>query len=244
MDRLNTSLGKWFNIYLGKWFGIPVSLHWSWVIMEILFSLISPITFFYVIAVFFFVLLHELGHCLSAKKFNITVQSIVLYPIGGLARLDGSFFRNAKIEFIVAIAGPLVNLFFCPILLSLGVWTENSFLITMGVINLVLFVFNLLPAFPMDGGRMFRAALNWYWGDFLKATKIAVLISKFCCIFMAIAGFLIPNIILVFIALFMWFGGDQELLMAQQLMVGANPGPATSYSEFQRLIREVDDIRR
>jgi Zn-dependent protease/CBS domain-containing protein len=179
----------------------------------------------FVMAVFGCVLLHELGHALAAQRFGIVTRDITLLPIGGLARLERMPDKPLQ-ELWVAIAGPLVN-----VVIALGLaigltitrrWaplTEmtipgGSFVHNLLVINVVLVVFNLIPAFPMDGGRVLRAILAMTM-DYTVATQIAAMIGQAIALIFVFVGILLPAPMLVFIALFVWIGAGQEASMIQ-----------------------------
>lgn len=178
------------SLHLGTYFGIPVYVHWSFVLLlaYIAYSGLSmgmdPMNllwfFVYILLMFLCVTLHEFGHALTARRFNIRTQDIILSPIGGVARLT-KMPKQWHEEFLIAVAGPAVNLVI--VILGLGFYylftgsiysilpRSNSvelfvdniqdhlfFLVIMS--NIVLAVFNMLPAFPMDGGRVLRALLS------------------------------------------------------------------------------------
>lgn len=171
--------------------------------------------------VFFIVVLHELGHALTARRYGIATSRIVLLPIGGVAQLE-KMPENPVQEFWVAIAGPAVNivlalLFLLPLFLFSGfdgLTTEallnGDFLPSMIFLNILLAVFNLLPAFPMDGGRVLRALLAMKI-DYLKATEIASAIGRAMALLFAAYGLFIDNnFLLVLIALFVWIEARRE----------------------------------
>ncbi len=164
------------------------------------------------------VVLHELGHALTARRFGIDTRDIVLLPIGGVASLE-RMPEDPRQEILVALAGPAVNLLIAAFLwLTLGVttvnsWQENSLLHgdlvqNLLVLNLFLALFNLLPAFPMDGGRVLRAGLS-LWMDRTRATRTAATIGQLLALWLGFMG-LMYNPILVFIALFVWVGAAAE----------------------------------
>ena len=178
----------------------------------------------FILLLFGCVVLHEFGHALTARRFGIRTRDITLLPIGGVASLE-RMPDDPKQEIIVALAGPAVNLFIA-LLLWLGLLFSNNFipadsaqLINGGfvhrimVINLVLAIFNLLPAFPMDGGRVVRAALSIRLGHH-QATKIAANIGQMLAFGMGILG-LLYNPFLMFIAIFIWIGAASETGMEQ-----------------------------
>ena len=182
----------------------------------------------FVLVLFVCITLHELGHALAAKRYGIKTKDITLYPIGGVARLEKMPERPLH-ELIVALAGPMVNaiisLLLLPVLLNSGVLAsqENAsdaltieaanFLPMLAMLNLWLALFNLIPAFPMDGGRVLRALLSMKTGR-LKATQIAATIGKILAIGFVIAGFYL-NPFLIFIGLFIILGAQAEAEMVR-----------------------------
>jgi Zn-dependent protease/CBS domain-containing protein len=178
----------------------------------------------FILALFSCVVLHELGHALAAKKFGIKTRDITLLPIGGAARLE-RMPEDPKQELAVAVAGPAVSL---AIAAALFVWlqltrtleplgalslTGGSFLERLMVVNLFLALFNLLPAFPMDGGRVLRAALAMRM-DYARATQVAAVTGQAMALVFGFIGFF-ANPFLLFIALFVWLGAAQEATMVQ-----------------------------
>lgn len=221
---------------VGSVAGIGIFLHWTFVL------LIAGIFAFYlvegdsvaaaiagvglVLAVFLCVVLHELGHALTARRFDVPTRDITLYPIGGVARLQRIPEEPMK-EFWIAVAGPAVNVVIAGVLFLLIVAMggalspevfirpEGNFLTTLMWLNVVLVGFNLLPAFPMDGGRVLRALLALRM-DYARATQIAANVGQGMAILFAILGVLSFNVFLLFIALFVYIGAQQE---AQQAMM-------------------------
>jgi Zn-dependent protease/predicted transcriptional regulator len=188
------------SIELGRIFGIRIGINWSWLVV---FALISwtlaagvfpetnpglsdgaYIAMAIVAAVLFFasLLLHELGHAFEAQREGMEIEGITLWLFGGVAKFKGMF-PSAGAEFRIAIAGPLVSLVL-GVLFSLGAWTisttdaVDAVAAWLGYINLALLVFNLLPALPLDGGRVLRSALWHFRGDFLTATRAAARIGR------------------------------------------------------------------
>jgi len=150
----------------------------------------------FILALFFCVLLHEFGHALTARKFGIRTRSIILLPIGGIAAIEKTP-ENPREEIIIALAGPAVS-FAIALLLWVVLKSVNglvpleelsvsggSFLQRLMIINVLLAVFNLLPAFPMDGGRVFRALLALMMNP-LKATRIAAGVAQAMAVVLAL----------------------------------------------------------
>src|SRR5580765_2772430 len=185
---------------LGRIAGIEFGVNWSWLVVFVLIvwtlaSGIFPSTnpglskgtyiAMAIVAAFLFfssLLLHEFGHALQARREGIEIDGITLWLFGGVARFKGSF-KTAGAEFRVAIAGPLVSLalgvFFALIALINGIPSAVDGVVAwLGYINLSLLVFNLIPAPPLDGGRVLHSAL-WQWrGDFVWATRVAASVGR------------------------------------------------------------------
>ena len=226
------------SLKIGTAFGIPIRLHWS-------FFLLVPFCFEQPLAlpvVFLSVLLHELGHSLMARRFGIHVVDITFWPLGGMARMT-NLPEKPKVEGLVAIAGPMVNFLLAG--LTLGIFGISLFLVpergelmnTLDAgawyflaINIALGTFNLLPAFPMDGGRILRAILACFT-DWVTATERAVKAGRVASLGMvalAVAGALFyPPFtqmlcVTTIIALYLFFVGTQEL-MAVRVRHGQSP---------------------
>ncbi len=219
---------------IGRVSGIRLAVHWTFIfILAYVFIIYYRLEqdlqqgllgVLLILALFVCVILHELGHALTAKRFNIMTRSITLLPIGGLARLE-KIPEKPKQEFLVAIAGPLVNVVIAVIIYSflyasnvIPTLTENpedlvklsgaAFWFNLLIANVFLAAFNFIPAFPMDGGRILRALLLYKFSR-EKATRIAAGIGQFLAIIFFFAGFYV-NIWLIFIGIFIFLGAGAE----------------------------------
>ncbi|MBW7906391.1 MAG: site-2 protease family protein [Phycisphaerae bacterium] len=206
----------------------------------------------FVLALFGCVVLHELGHALAARGFGVATRDITLLPIGGLARLERMPARPLQ-ELWVAVAGPLVNVVIAAALL-IGLLltvqlspledvasTGGRFVERLMYVNVFLVVFNMLPAFPMDGGRVLRALLATRL-DHARATQIAASIGQAMAVVFGLLG-LFGNPILLLIALFVWIGAAQESSAAQaHAALGGASVRSAMLSEF-RVLRPGQTLR-
>ncbi len=183
----------------------------------------------FILAVFAVVVLHELGHAIAARQYGIKTRDITLLPIGGVARLERIPEKPAQ-ELVVAVAGPLVNVVIAAILfagiMATGGFTPMGEFIREGpevggtfaerlfAVNVGLVLFNMIPAFPMDGGRVLRALLAMTT-DYVDATNVAALIGQGIAFLFGAVGVLGQNPWLLFIALFVWIGAAAEASVAQ-----------------------------
>lgn len=205
---------------LGQWFGIKVVGHWT-LLALLAISLLSsflqgnfyPVIF--ITTALFFVLLHEFGHSIVANKLGIPVDEIIMTPIGGLAKMTK--LASPTKEFWITVAGPAVNFVIGTIgmILSLVLGSVlpqilNTALAVVVIINLFIGIFNLIPAFPMDGGRILRSVLC-HWFSYFQATKIAVKTSQFLCIFFVVLGILWGSFNLPIIGVLLFMAAAAEL---------------------------------
>ena len=215
------------TLTLGRPLGIKLAVHWSfWLLpLFVLFSNLGPLgvagagfKVASLIAVFGCVALHELGHAAAAKLFGIRTRDIVLYPLGGVASLE-RMPRNPWQEIVIALAGPAVNVVIAGMILpffllggSIGS-PEGAvafrFFEQLMWANVVLVVFNMLPAFPMDGGRVLRAILALFLPR-VQATSIAATVGTGFAILFGIVGVLSGQFMLLIIALFLFTIGQAE----------------------------------
>jgi Zn-dependent protease len=209
-------------------FGIEVRIHLSFLLLLAYFGLQSG-TFqsvLFILILFVCVLLHEFGHAFAARAFGIRTRDITLYAIGGIARLNRIPDKPWQ-ELTVAIAGPLVNVVIAAALILVMHVTAAfqqfdelespriELLAKVAAANLYLVVFNLIPAFPMDGGRILRALLAMLM-PYAQATQIAAWIGQGLAVLLALlALFLFHNPLLIFIAFTVFVGAQQEVAMAK-----------------------------
>ncbi len=252
-------MASW-NLRLGRYFGIPIDIHWTfWLLLIYVFfdgvandgtpaeALVSVI---FVVTLFACVVLHELGHALTAKRFGIKTRDITLYPIGGVARLERIPERPIE-ELLVAIAGPMVNVVIAGSLFLAGVrlpehagqptaLTRADFFSSLMLVNCVLVFFNLLPAFPMDGGRVLRAILAMFT-DYVRATRIAAAMGQFMAIlfgFLGLSG--LP--MMLFIALFVWLGATGEAGSVEQRFLLKDARVRDAMLVNYSRVRDVDTL--
>jgi len=233
---------RW-SVRLGSLFGIPVYLHLTFLVLLFfvafsqgvrggsLSAAVSGVVF--VASIFGCVVLHEFGHALAARRFGIETRDVTLLPIGGVARLE-RMPEDPKQEIWVALAGPAVNVAIAGLLgiwiFLVGIGSLNGFSLFGGslalrlmAVNIGLVVFNLLPAFPMDGGRVLRAALAHRMSH-TRATVLAANVGKAMAALFAILG-LLWNPMLVLIAMFVWIGAGQEAAFAKRREAFARARP-------------------
>ena len=223
--------------------GIPVRIHWTFLVMIYMVATLGSRqgdtggTLWILALTFGSVFLHELGHSLMAKRLGIRVLDITFWPLGGMARMS-HMPEDARVEGLVAVAGPLVNYFLAALGMGVLLLTEDGagWAWSLLVINLLIGTFNLIPAFPMDGGRILRALLARN-NDWVSATQGAVTVGRFFASLMffgsLIYAFATGNMglcMLPLIAGFIWISGAKELL-AVRLRHGQNPfGPNVGFA--------------
>jgi Zn-dependent protease len=233
---------------IGRAFDIDIKVHWTFFLLLAFFAflgyrdsgdpLTALVTAAIIVALFFCVLLHEFGHSLVAQRLGIEVPDITLLPIGGLARLK-TLPEKPWDEVKIAIAGPLVNVILAPIFLGLalllganllnpanileGAGSLGEVIVYLGYINVVLAVFNLIPAFPMDGGRVLRGVLATRFGP-VRATEISSGVGQVFAVVFFLIGLLTGNFILLLIAVFIFFGasGENQIVRQREMMRGLN----------------------
>jgi len=250
-------------LQLGVVGGIPVRVHWSfifllvWVVMNgwsdgNTIDIAKEILF--VLLIFGCVVLHELGHALTAKRFGIKTRDIVLYPIGGIATLQSS--PAPKAELWIALAGPAVNLLLAiaivpfldlklieslvadpavtPAMAAQQLSYGSDLLLDLCSANIFLALFNMIPAMPMDGGRVLRAILAI--AKVKTATLIATRVSQGLCLLLGAFALYSENIILVMIAVMVFFSAAHEHVRVQAHAVAAGRKVADVMTAAQQLL--------
>jgi Zn-dependent protease len=229
---------------IGTLFGIPLYIHptfWllpAWMLVANHAFTLGTASFVivYIVALFSCIVMHELGHALTARYFGIGTESITLYPIGGVARLLRMSDRPFE-EICIALAGPAVNLVIAAVLTPIvllalltapatGQMLSSStmgpatligqFTFYLWLANVFLLAFNLLPSFPMDGGRVLRATLSLFMQP-LRATEIAARVGLVVAFLIALLSFFVHSPMPIIVAVFVLFAGQQELMGLRQL---------------------------
>ena len=236
---------KW-SFSIGRVVGTDVRIHATFFLLLIFIAFSwGAIGALFVSAMFFCVLLHEFGHIFAARRFGIRTPDVTLLPIGGLARLERMPKKPSE-ELIVALAGPAVNVAIAALLfpfvggfpvatLNPSLADPRLFFQTLMVANISLAIFNLIPAFPMDGGRVLRAVLAIKL-NYAKATQIAALIGQTIAFCGGIWALLNTQPVLVLIAFFIFIGAGQEAASVQMESVTHGlPVTAAMITRFQTL---------
>lgn len=218
------------SLRIGKIFGIEVLIHWTFLLLIAYIVIMNRLqgsslsemvyTLLFIGVLFVCVTLHEMGHALTARKYGCRTRDIILLPIGGLARME-KLPEDPRQEIKVAIAGPLVNLFIAlllyvllrfwiglPQIMELSKINAETFVLNLLIANALLFAFNLIPAFPLDGGRILRGWLSLSRPKH-EATRLAAGIGQLLAIVFVVIG-LFSNPFLVFIGIFIYLGAQME----------------------------------
>jgi Zn-dependent protease/CBS domain-containing protein len=225
---------------IGRFSGIDVKVHWTFFLLLAYFafigyrasgSLAGALTpTLVIVALFICVLLHEFGHSLVAQRLGLEIHSITLLPLGGVSNLE-SLPEKPSDEIKITLAGPLVNVVLAPIFFGVGlllgavprmptdvftgIGSVGQSFFYLGFLNVVLAVFNLIPAFPLDGGRVLRALLAIRLGA-LRATDISSRVGQLFAFAFFLIGLLGGNFLLALVAVFIFFGATGEAQMVRQ----------------------------
>lgn len=240
-------MGNAFKI--GRAAGIDVKVHWTFFLLLLFFGFIgyvgppggilpAAITIAIVLVLFVCVLLHEFGHSLVAQRLGTEVKDITLLPIGGVARFQ-TLPEKPWDEVKIAVAGPLVNVVLAPVFFGLAFLlgvdlTQVPSILTaqqslggalyyLGIINVALVLFNMIPAFPLDGGRVLRGLLATRMGA-IRATDISASIGQVLAFGLFLVGLLSGQILLALIAVFIFFGanGESQVVRQREVARGLN----------------------
>lgn len=229
------------NLKLGRAFGIDVLLHWSFFLLPVIVIGLSVVQgdalniaalrIIFLIVILASVVLHEFGHALIARQFGIPTRDIMLTPICGLARLE----RNPETprqEIFVALAGPAANALLAVLIAAMAWATGNSLTLSREIfqlkllpalfwINALLFLLNLIPVFPMDGGRILRAALASIWKQD-RATIFSARVGQFISLAAACYGAYVRNYSLVIIGAFLFIAAGMEIQNCRDQRIARN----------------------
>ena len=217
---------KW-SFQIARIFGIPIRIHATFFLLLLFVAIVHANEggpgivrgLVFILAIFGCVLLHELSHSLVARRYGIKVRDITLLPIGGVASME-RMPEEPRQEFLVSIVGIVVNLVIAGAIYLWLEWTgtvepvrqlgvtKGPLLEQIMMVNVFIAAFNLLPAFPMDGGRVLRSLLAQRM-DYVRATQIAARIGQGMALLFGLVG-LLGNPFLIFIALFVYMGAEQE----------------------------------
>lgn len=259
-------MGPSFTI--GSIAGIRLRVHWTFLLLLAWFFFAPMVrgaehavaaglrSVLFILSIFACVVLHEFGHAFAAGAFGIGTRDVTLLPIGGVARLERMPEKPLQ-ELVVALAGPAVNIVIAAVLLPVALAVSGGasfahaesielhhahFLTSLVVVNIFLVVFNMLPAFPMDGGRVLRAVLAMGMNR-VAATRIAAAVGQAVAVGFAILGLFAGNVILMLIALFVFFGAAAEAQAVQSSETLRGARVADAMVRRFRVLRDTDTLQ-
>jgi Zn-dependent protease/CBS domain-containing protein len=225
---------SWWTWNLGRVAGIPIRVHFTLVLLLAWIATsyalggasfgVAAVGVLLVATIFAVIVIHELAHALLARRYGVATHDIMLLPIGGVASLE-RMPEKPRQELAVALVGPAVNIVLAGLLwigielaggttrLADATTIGGAFAAQLLWINIALAVFNLIPAFPMDGGRALRALLSWRIG-YERATNIAAALGRVFAVAIGVFGFMY-NPLLILIALVVWMGATQERALVE-----------------------------
>ena len=244
---------------MGALLGFPVRVHWTLPAAVVLLGAgtgkLLGALFVLVLAIGLFgsVLLHEVGHAVLARRFGVGVRGILLTPLGGMSFLEGVPHR-AREEALIAVAGPVVSLVLAALFLAItwitgAGWDQSSPLAVLFAMNLVLGLFNLLPAFPMDGGRILRAALTPRLG-LVDATRASAGVGRVLATVAIAYSLLYGQVLLGLIAVYVFFAGrlEERGVMTRDALAGLTAAqvmqtPVRSLAPGMGATEALDQVR-
>ncbi len=243
--------------------GIPVRIHATFFLFIIWLAWVSAArggglehvvkSVGFILAAFACIVFHEFGHALTGKRYGVVTRDIILLPIGGVARLD-RMPRRPRQEVAIALAGPAVSVAIAALLLLVmkllpGIYDlsdpllyQRSFVAQLFAFNVVVIAFNLIPAFPMDGGRVLRALLAMRL-DYVRATRIAANVGQAIALLFGLLGFF-GNPMLILIALFVFLSAGQESAFVQMRSVFDGIPVSRAMIQDFRALRSDDPISK
>jgi len=238
MSHAATAMGRQWSYSIGAFGGTAIRIHFTFFLLLFWFAIAgwtsagpaaALTTVVFIVLLFLCVILHEFGHILAARQFGVRTPEIVLLPIGGVARLE-RIPEEPRAEFLIAVIAVTLILLLGglpPPEELMELTGQRALLTQLAYANVVLFVFNLIPAFPMDGGRVLRAALA-HWLGHSRGTRIAAGIGQAMALLLGVVGIFAPNILLVLVAVFIYFAAGSERGMIE--MRGITSGRPASES--------------
>ena len=254
MSHAATAMGRRWSFSIGTVKGTAVRIHFTFLLLLLWFGLAGWMTagpaaalnmVVFLALLFLCVILHEFGHIFAARHFGVRTPEVVLLPIGGVSRLE-RIPEEPRAEFVIALAGPIVTLVIALVLILLlgglpspevltKVSGPRALLGQLAYANVILFVFNLLPAFPMDGGRVLRAGLAHKFGH-RRGTRIAANVGQAMAIFLGIAGIFSQNFILILIAVFIYLAaGSEKGIVELRGITSGRPAVESMITQFTSL---------